>query len=150
MLFKTRSAAVYGIEAHLVDVEANISTGGNGEFYIVGLPDTAVRESRSRVIAAIRNNGFGSPYQRITVNLAPADMKKEGSAFDLPMAVSILGCNGFITQPDLSNYLLVGELSLDGKLRPVRGVLSIAMLARDLKIQHVLVPRGNAREAAGR
>ena len=87
MLFKTRSAAVYGIEAYLVDVEANISAGGNGDFYIVGLPDTAVRESRSRVIAAIRNNGFGSPYQRITVNLAPADMKKEGSAFDLPMAV---------------------------------------------------------------
>ena len=98
MLFKTRSAAVYGIEAYLVDVEVNISTGGNGEFYIVGLPDTAVRESRSRVIAAIRNNGFGSPYQRITVNLAPADMKKEGSAFDLPMAVGILGGHGLLAR----------------------------------------------------
>jgi magnesium chelatase family protein len=148
MLFKTRSAAVYGIEAYLVDVEANISTGGNGEFYIVGLPDTAVRESRSRVIAAIRNNGFGSPYQRITVNLAPADMKKEGSAFDLPMAVSILGGHGLLAKQDLSDFLIAGELSLDGKLRPVKGVLSIAMLARDQKIPHLLVPTGNAREAA--
>lgn len=148
MLFKTRSAAVYGIEAYLVDVEANISTGGNGEFYIVGLPDTAVRESRSRVIAAIRNNGFGSPYQRITVNLAPADMKKEGSAFDLPMAVSILGGHGLLAKQDLSDFLIAGELSLDGKLRPVKGVLSIAMLARDQKIPHLLIPSGNAREAA--
>src|SRR5262245_36746803 len=148
MIFKTRSAAVYGIEAYLVDVEANISTGGNGEFYIVGLPDTAVRESRSRVIAAIRNNGFGSPYQRITVNLAPADMKKEGSAFDLPMAVSILGGHGLLAKQDLSDFLIAGELSLDGKLRPVKGVLSIAMLARDQKIPHLLVPSGNAREAA--
>jgi magnesium chelatase family protein len=148
MLFKTRSAAVYGIEAYLVDVEANISTGGNGEFYIVGLPDTAVRESRSRVIAAIRNNGFGSPYQRITVNLAPADMKKEGSAFDLPMAVSILGGHGLLAKQDLSDFLIAGELSLDGKLRPVKGVLSIAMLARDQKIPHLLVPSGNACEAA--
>src|SRR5688572_21086306 len=84
MLFKTRSASVYGIEAHLVDVEVNISTGTNGNFSIVGLPDTAVRESRNRVIAAIRNNGFVFPYQNIMVNLAPADIKKEGSAFDLP------------------------------------------------------------------
>jgi len=148
MLFKTRSASVYGIEAYLVDVEVNIATGPTGSFYIVGLPDTAVRESRNRIIAAIRNNGFSFPYQCITVNLAPADVKKEGSAFDLPMAVSILGGHGLLQQQDLSNYLLVGELSLDGKLRPVRGVLSIAMLARDRKIPHLLVPQSNAREAA--
>ena len=148
MLFKTRSAAVYGIEAYLVDVEVNISTGGNGQFLIVGLPDTAVRESRNRVIAAIRNNGFGSPYQYIVINLAPADVKKEGSAFDLPMAVGILGGHGLLAKQDLSDYLMVGELSLDGKLRPVKGVLSIAMLARDRKIPHVLVPSANAREAA--
>src|SRR5207247_651681 len=148
MLFKTRSAAVYGIEAYLVDVEVNISTGGNGQFLIVGLPDTAVRESRNRVIAAIRNNGFGSPYQYIVINLAPADVKKEGSAFDLPMAVGILGGYGLLAKHDLSDYLMVGELSLDGKLRPVKGVLSIAMLARERKIPHLLVPVGNAREAA--
>src|SRR5262245_46104795 len=149
MLFKTRTASVYGIEAYLVDVEVNLTAAGaNGEFLIVGLPDTAVRESRSRVIAAIRNSGFGFPYQRITVNLAPADMKKEGSAFDLPMAIGILGSLGMMARSDLSDYLMVGELSLDGKLRPVRGALSIAMLARDRKIPHLLVAPGNALEAA--
>ena len=148
MLFKTRSAAVYGIEAYLVDVEVNISTGGNGKFIIVGLPDTAVRESQNRVIPAIRNNGFGAPYQKIVINLGPAGVKKEGSAFDLPMAIGILGGHGLLAKQDLSDYLMVGELSLDGKLRPVKGVLSIAMLARGKKISHVLVPPGNAREAA--
>ena len=96
MLFKIRSAAVYGIEAYVVDVEVNISTGTNGSFYISGLPDAAVRESRSRIIASIRNNGFTFPYQAITVNLAPADVKKEGSAFDLPLAVGILGGHGLL------------------------------------------------------
>ena len=149
MLFKTRTASVYGIEAYLVDVEVNLSAGGvTGEFHIVGLPDTAVRESRSRVIASIRNSGFGFPFQNITINLAPADMKKEGSAFDLPMAIGILGGLGMLARPDLSDYLMVGELSLDGKLRPVRGALSIAMLARDQKIPHLLVAPSNAREAA--
>src|SRR6185436_15001545 len=148
MLFKTRSAAVYGIEAYVVDVEVNISTGGTGKFFISGLPDPAVRESRSRIIAAIRNNGFTFPYQSITVNLAPADVKKEGSAFDLPLAIGILGGHGLLSRQNLSEYLLVGELSLDGKLRPVRGVLSIAMLARELKIPNLLVPHSNAREAA--
>ena len=136
---------MYGIEAYVVDVEVNISTGTNGGFFISGLPDAAVRESRSRIIASIRNNGFTFPYQAITVNLAPADVKKEGSAFDLPLAVGILGGHGLLNRQDLSEYLLVGELSLDGKLRPVRGVLSIAMLARDLKIPYVLVPKANAR-----
>src|SRR5919201_4437449 len=148
MLFKTRSAAVYGIEAYLVDVEVNISTGGNGQFVIVGLPDTAVRESRNRVLPAIRNNGFGAHYQRIVINLGPADLKKEGSAFDLPMAIGILGGHGLLAKQDVSDYLMVGELTLDGKLRPVKGVLSVAMLARDRKIPHLLVPIGNAREAA--
>ena len=90
MLFKTRSAAVYGIEAYLVDVEVNLTTGGNGQTVIVGLPDTAVRESKNRVLPAIRNNGYGAPYQKIVINLGPADVKKEGSAFDLPMAIGIL------------------------------------------------------------
>jgi magnesium chelatase family protein len=148
MLFKTRSASVYGIEAHLVDVEVNLTTGTNGEFHIVGLPDVAVRESRSRVIAAIRNNGFSFPYQNITVNMAPADIKKEGSAFDLPLAVGILGGVGLLKRQDVSDFLMVGELSLDGKLRPVRGVLSIAMLAREKKIPCLIVATANAREAA--
>jgi len=149
MLFKTRSASVYGIEAHLVDVEVNLTAGGtNGDFHIVGLPDVAVRESRSRVIAAIRNSGFSFPYQKIIVNLAPADIKKEGSAFDLPLAVAILGGVGLLSRQDMSDFLLVGELSLDGKLRPVRGVLSIAMLAREKKIPCLIVATANAREAA--
>jgi len=148
MLFKTRSAAVYAIEAYLVDVEVNLTSGGNGQVIIVGLPDTAVRESRNRVLPAIRNNGYGAPYQRIVINLGPADVKKEGSAFDLPMAIGILGGYGLLAKQDISDYLMVGELSLDGKLRPVKGVLSIAMLARDRKIPHLLVPLGNAREAA--
>ena len=150
MLFKTRSASVYGIEAHLVDVEVNLTTGTgtHGNFAIVGLPDAAVRESRNRVMAAIRNSGFSFPYQNITVNLAPADIKKEGSAFDLPLAVAILGGVGFLQRQDMSDFLLIGELSLDGKLRPVRGVLSIAMLAREKKIPCLLVATGNAREAA--
>jgi len=112
MLFKTRSAAVYGIEAYLVDVEVNISTGGNGQVVIVGLPDTAVRESKNRVLPAIRNNGFGAPYQRIVINLGPADVKKEGSAFDLPMAIGILGGYGLLAKQDVSDYLMVGELTL--------------------------------------
>jgi magnesium chelatase family protein len=144
MLFKTRSAAVYGIEAYLVDVEVNLTSGGNGQVIIVGLPDTAVRESRNRVLPAIRNNGYGAPYQRIVINLEPADVKKEGSAFDLPMAIGILGGYGLLAKQDICDYLMVGELSLDGKLRPVKGVLSIAMLARDRKIPHLLVPLGNA------
>jgi magnesium chelatase family protein len=148
MLFKTRSAAVYGIEAYLVDVEVNLTTGGNGQTVIVGLPDTAVRESKNRVLPAIRNNGYGAPYQKIVINLGPADVKKEGSAFDLPMAIGILGGFGLLAKQDVSDYLMVGELSLDGKLRPVKGVLSIAMLARDRKIPHLLVPVGNVREAA--
>src|SRR5215510_14692369 len=149
MLFKTRTASVYGIEAYLVDVEVNLTApGSNGEFLVVGLPDAAVRESRSRVMAAIRNSGFGSPFQRIIVNLAPADMKKEGSAFDLPMAIGILGSYGMLAKSDLSDYLMIGELSLDGKLRAVRGALSIAMLARERKIPHLLVAPGNAREAS--
>src|SRR5262245_54773076 len=148
MLFKTRSAAVYGIEAYLVDVEVNISTGGNGQVVIVGLPDTAVRESRNRVLPAIRNNGFGAPYQKIVINLGPADVKKEGSAFDLPMAIGILGGYGLLAKQDVSDYLMVGELTLDGKLCSVKGVLSIAMLARDRKIPHLLVSVGNAQEVA--
>src|SRR5688572_25828116 len=148
MLFKTWSASVYGIEAHLVDVEVNLTTGSKAYFTIVGLPDPAVRESRNRVMAAIRDSGCSFPYQNVTVNLAPADVKKEGSAFDLPLAVAILGGVGFLQRQDMSDFLLIGELSLDGRLRPVRGVLSIAMLARDKKIPCLVVPRDNAREAA--
>ncbi len=147
MIFKTRSGAVYGIDASPVEVEVNIATRGNGEFQIVGLPDSAIRESRPRIRSAIRNSGFRFPHEQITVNLAPANLRKEGSAFDLPMAIGILGGTGLI-QPDLSDCVFVGELSLDGRLRPIRGVLSIAMLARKMGISKLIVPDGNATEAA--
>src|SRR5437867_4697349 len=127
MLFKTRSAAVFGIEAYLVDVEVNISTGGNGQVVIVGLPDTAVRESKNRVLPAIRNNGFGAPYQRIVINLGPADVKKEGSSFDLPMAIGILAGYGLLSKQDVSDNWLFGELTLDGKLRRWKAAFPFAL-----------------------
>ena len=147
MLFKTRTGAVYGIEARPVEVEVNISPGGNGDFQIVGLPDSAIRESRPRIRAAVRNSGFEFPVQYITINLAPADLRKEGSAFDLSMAVGILGGTRLIHN-DVSDCMFVGELSLDGRLRPVRGALSMAMLARDSGVGRLVLPEANAQEAA--
>ena len=147
MLSKTRSGAVYGIDASLVEVEVNIAPGGNGDFQIVGLPDTAIRESRARIKAAIRNSGFDVPFQKITVNLAPAGIRKEGSSFDLPVAVGILAATGVIHE-DLSDFLMVGELSLDGKLRPVRGCLSVALLGGKVAIRQLIVPADNGKEAA--
>lgn len=150
MLFKSFSAAVYGIDAHLIEVEVDFS-GAKLEkpvWNMVGLPDAAVRESRDRVQSAIRNSGFDLPTTRITVNLAPADLKKEGSGFDLPIAVGILGAYGGLHARDLSNFLMVGELGLDGAVRAVSGVLPMAVLARDKGIRKLIVPAANAREAA--
>jgi magnesium chelatase family protein len=150
MLFKTLSAAVYGIDANLIDVEVDVSGVKMNEdhFTTVGLPDTAVRESRERIRAALKNCGYDIPPTHITINLAPADLKKEGSGFDLPMALGILGAYGGLKKQDLGEYVIVGELSLDGGLRPVRGALPIAVAARARKIPYLLVPEQNAREAA--
>lgn len=147
MLSRTRSGAVFGIEASLIDVEVHVAGGGNGEIQIVGLPDTAIRESRARVQAAIRNSGFELPYRRITINLAPANVRKEGSAFDLPIAIAVLASAG-VVRADTTDTLMVGELALDGRLRPVRGALSIAMLARDEGVSCLIVPAENRDEAA--
>ena len=150
MLFKARSAAVYGIDANIIDVEVDYS-GVKLEkeiFSTVGLPDAAVRESRDRVRSAIRNSGFDIPPTRITINLAPADLKKEGSGFDLPIAIGILGAYGALHIKDLSDFLLVGELGLDGSLRAVHGMLPIAVAARARGIKNLLIPASNAREAA--
>ncbi|HEX5481650.1 MAG TPA: YifB family Mg chelatase-like AAA ATPase [Terriglobia bacterium] len=147
MLFKTFSAAVFGIDAYLVEAEVDISAG-NPNFMTVGLPDAAVRESRERIKSAIKNCGHDFPFQNITVNLAPADVKKEGSGFDLAMALGILGTTGVLLKTDLRNYLFLGELSLDGSLRPVKGALSIASLARQKRIPKLVLPVENAREAA--
>ena len=151
MLFKARSAAVYGIDGHMIDVEVDFSgvlDGKDATFSTVGLPDAAVRESRDRVRAAIKNSGFDMPPTRITINLAPADLKKEGSGFDLPIAVGILGAYGALHNKDLTNFLLVGELGLDGSLRAVPGVLPMAVMAKEKGIRNVVLPAQNAREAA--
>jgi magnesium chelatase family protein len=150
MLFKALSAAVYGIDAHIIDVEVDYSGIRMLEdhFHTVGLPDAAVRESRDRVRAAIKNSGFDIPPTQITINLAPADLKKEGSGFDLPMAIGILGAYGVLQLRDLNQYLLVGELGLDGSLRGVPGVLPIAVAARARGIRNLILPERNAPEAA--
>jgi magnesium chelatase family protein len=150
MLYKTRSAAVYGIDAHLIDVEVDFSGVKQPEetFSVVGLPDAAIRESRDRVRSAIKNSGFDLPPTRITINLAPADLKKEGSGFDLPIAVGILGAYGGLAIGDISDFVLVGELGLDGTLRAVQGMLPIAVAAKAAGIRNLVIPAGNAREAA--
>src|ERR1043166_1144417 len=154
MLFRTLSAAVYGINADLVDIEVDRApVRGEAEsplsVTIVGLPDAAVRESRERIRAAITNCGFFFPFQRITINLAPADVRKEGASFDLPIALGLLGANGDLAEEnDLIQLLCVGELSLDGRVRPIKGALPIAILAREAQIKHVILPDENAKEAA--
>jgi len=146
-LFKTRSAAVCGIDAHLVDVEVDLYRSGMArDFMLVGMPDTAVRESRERIKSALMNSGFGYPNQAVTVNLAPAHVRKEGAGFDLPMALAILGAMG--TFKSLDKHLSVGELSLDGAIRPVRGALSVAVCARENHIENLILPLENAAEAS--
>ncbi len=149
MLFETLSAAVFGIDAYLLDVEVDVGSGRMGDFNVVGLPDIAVKESRERIKAALKNCGFDFPApQSVTINLAPADIRKEGSAFDLPMALGILGCQGTFFGKPLSDFAFLGELSLDGSVRPVRGALSAALCAREQGIRSLVVPATNAAEAA--
>src|SRR6202789_2321295 len=150
MLFKAFSAAVYGIDANLIEFEVDYSGVVTNEdhFHTVGLPDAAVRESRDRVRAAIKNSGYIIPPTFITINLAPADIKKKGSGFDLPIAVGILGAYGALRVDDLSQFLLVGELGLDGAVRSVPGMLPVAILARDKGIPNLILPQANAAEAA--
>ena len=150
MLYKTLSAAVYGIDANIIEVEVDVSGVRMNEdhFHTVGLPDAAVRESRDRVRSALKNCGYDIPPTQITINLAPADIRKEGSGFDLPMALGILGAYGGLNKKQLGDCLFVGELSLDGGIRGVRGALPIAIEARGKKISRLVVPELNAREAA--
>jgi magnesium chelatase family protein len=146
-LFCTRSAAVFGIDAHPIDVEVDMyPSGSSRDFVTVGMPDTAVRESRERIKSALLNSGFGYPSKSVTINLAPANVRKEGAGFDLPMALGILGAMGVVGRA--ADFILCGELSLDGTLRPVRGALSIAACARRQGVTNVIVPLENAAEAA--
>jgi len=147
MLARVLSAAVLGISAYQVEVEVDIASGLPA-FSTVGLPEGAVKESKDRVKSAIKNAGYNYPARRITVNLAPADIKKEGSTFDLPIAAGILAAGGTIQAEKLRDYFLVGELSLDGRVKPVKGTLPMALAARQANIKGIVLPRENAAEAA--
>ncbi|MQA88901.1 MAG: YifB family Mg chelatase-like AAA ATPase [Gemmatimonas sp.] len=147
MLSRVLSGAVHGVDAYLVRVEADVASGVPS-FSTVGLPQGAVREGKERVVAAIKNSGFELPPRRITINLAPADVRKEGSAFDLPIAVGILASTGQLTDGRLEEYVLLGELGLDGTLRPVRGTLPIAVEVRARGLKGLIVPGHNVPEAA--
>src|SRR5512134_939273 len=147
MLAKVNSAALYGIDALRVEVEIDLASG-LPQLSTVGLPEGAVKESKDRIRAAVKNCGYTFPAKRITINLAPADIKKEGSAYDLPMAVGILAAEGLIDKNLLDNYFLIGELSLDGSVKPVRGALPIAMAAKKEKYKGLILPETNASEAA--
>lgn len=146
-LFRTRSAAVFGIDAHPIDIEVDMYQGGTSrDFITVGMPDTAIRESRERIKSALIHSGFGYPSRSVTINLAPANIRKEGAGFDLPMALGILGAMGAIQSR--TEHVCVGELSLDGAIRSVRGALSIAVCARRQGVPNLIVPKVNAAEAA--
>jgi magnesium chelatase family protein len=147
MLSRVLSSAVIGIDAYRVEVEVDISNG-LPNFSTVGLPEGAVKESKERVKASIKNSGYDFPSDRITVNLAPADVKKEGSAFDLPMAIGILAATGVIKGDLLGECLILGELSLDGLIRPIKGALSIAVMAKELGMKGIFLPEENATEAS--
>src|SRR5947209_7582911 len=150
MLFRTLSAAVYGIDANLIDVEVDVGEyrSEKENFMTVGLPDAAVRESKQRIQAALKNCGREMPQTKVTINLAPADLKKEGSGFDLPMAMGIVGAYKGLLKTELPDYVFVGELMLDGSIRGIRGALPIAIATRARKIPNLIVPEANAREAA--
>ena len=146
MLVKTYSAAVMGLEATTITIEVSINRGV--QFHLTGLADTAVKESHDRIVAAMQNNGMRFPVADITVNMAPADIRKEGSGYDLPLAIAIMAASGSIQCAELEQYLMVGELGLDGRLQPVRGALPIAIKARAEKFKGLIVPKQNIREAS--
>lgn len=146
MLTKLYGAAVQGIDATIVTIEVNSSRGIR--FFLVGLPDSAVKESHERIVSALQVNGYKFPSCQIVVNMAPADIRKEGSSYDLPLAIGILASTGTITTDKLDRYLIIGELSLDGSLQPIKGALPIAIAAREQGFEGFILPHQNAREAA--
>ncbi len=146
MLAKTYGGAVYGVDANLITIEVNVGQGT--KFFMVGLPDNAVKESQQRVETAIKNIGYKMPRQKTVVNMAPADIKKEGSAYDLPIALGILQGSEQIVSQYLADYVIMGELSLDGMLRPIKGVLPIAIEAREKGFKGFILPQENADEAS--
>jgi magnesium chelatase family protein len=146
MLKKVFGSAVFGVEATTITVEVNVDSGIG--YHLVGLPDNAIKESNYRIAAALQNNGYKIPGKKITINMAPADLRKEGSAYDLTLAIGILAASKQIEAPDLEKYLIMGELSLDGSLQPIKGALPIAVKAREEGFKGFILPSQNAKEAA--
>lgn len=146
MLIKVFGAAVQGIDATLITIEVNSTRGCM--FYLVGLPDSAIKESHQRIISALQVNGYKIPTSNIVINMAPADIRKEGAAYDLPLAIGMLAASETISSEKLGRYLIMGELSLDGSIQPIKGALPIAIKAREEKFDGIIVPQQNAREAA--
>ena len=146
MLSHIQCASTYGVDAHIIRVETHVAFG-LPKYNLVGLPDKAIHESYSRIEAAFKNSGYSFPYGRVTVNLAPADLPKEGSAFDLPIALGLLAASSQVNTDDLANAVVLGELALDGSVRPVRGILPIAVEARDRGHDTLILPAENAAEA---
>ena len=146
MVAKTFGSAVHGVDARTITVEVNVTQGKY--FHMSGLPDTAVKESEHRVESSLKTMNYFMPRNKVVVNLAPADIRKEGSAYDLPIALCILSASGQITADALEKYVIMGELSLDGELRPIKGVLPIAIQSRKEEFKGFILPKSNAREAA--
>lgn len=146
MLIKAFGAAVQGVDATLITIEVNCSKGI--KFMLVGLPDATVKESHERIISALQVNGYKFPRQQVVINMSPADIRKEGSAYDLPLAIGIMAASDTLNSKNLSNYVIMGELSLDGSILPIKGALSIAIMARELGFKGLIIPNKNAREAA--
>ena len=147
MIAKTFSATVLGIDAYLIEVEVDVSVGMS-VFNIVGLPDNTIKESRDRILSAVNNSGYSFPVRRVVVNLAPAPLRKIGSGFDLPIALALLGTMGLFPPENLSRAMVVGELSLDGEVRPVRGILPVAVATREHELEQLILPKANEAEAA--
>ncbi len=148
MLVKVFGSAVQGVDAITITIEVDASAGGQVGYFIVGLPDNAVKESLERIVSAIKNNGFERPRTKILVNMAPADIRKAGSAYDLPIAIGMLAASNQMPSEGLDQYIIMGELSLDGSLQPIKGALPMAIQARSEKFKGIILPNQNAREAA--
>ncbi len=146
MLIKTFGSAVQGVNAYTITVEVSVSAGT--KYFLVGLPDNAVKESEQRIESALKQHGYKIPRQKIVINMAPADIRKEGSSYDLTIAMGILAASGQIAPEKVSQYMIMGELSLDGSLRPIKGVLPIAIQARKEGFKGIVLPIQNAQEAA--
>ena len=145
MLSKSYGGTVHGVNALLITIEVSISNGS--KFFLVGLPDKAIQEARYRIASALKNSNFKMPYKNIVINMAPADIKKEGAAYDLPIAIGIMSASDQVDRKLLNEYLIMGELSFDGNINPIKGALPIAILAKDQGFKGIILPQENVKEA---